>query len=386
MASFDSVDSWFEKGFRVRQQKSAKAASGARRDRTRSGGGGSGPASRGGVKFSAGAKSTNIKSVVRKAPEVMVKVTGSSSGMKTVKHHLDYISRNGQVELVNEAGQTINGIAELRALREQLKASQIPDDSKKREFIHVMFSMPPGTGEKQVREAVAQFCQEEFSNRRYVMAQHDDTDHSHVHVCVSTRDIDRADEARLSPRKEDLFRWRQGFADKLREQGVEAAASERRHRFKFQKSEHPVLRQIRADNPTSVVYDKERAQAKTEKRLARAITKPAAAFVGPERPPRVPKVYMKLKDELGAAVAANKRPSNPAQEKIERTRQTGLAAWGKLAESLDKSGDRELAAQVRELMQVGRAEPVSRNQAMFDAQTGRADKGRVKGDDIELDR
>lgn len=384
MPSFDSVDSWFEKGFRIRQQKAAKTARGTSRDRTRSGGGG-GPASRGSVKFSDGAKAKNIKSVVRKAPEVMVKITGSSSGMKTVKHHLDYISRNGEVELVNEAGQSIKGIPELRSLREQLKASQIPDESKKREFIHVMFSMPPGTGEKEVREAVAQFCQEEFSNRRYVMAQHDDKDHSHVHVCVATSDIDRADEARLSPRKDDLFRWRQGFADKLREQGVEAAASERRHRFKYQKAEHPVLRQIRADNPTSTVYDKDRAKAIADKRAARATAKPAAAFVGPVRPPRVPEVYIKLKNELGAAVAANKRPSNPAQEKIERNRQTGLAGWGKLAESLENSGDRELAAEVRELMQAGRVEPVSRNQALFDAKTGRTGKGNAK-DDIELDR
>lgn len=384
MPAFDPIDSWFEKGFRIRQQKAAKTASGARRDHTRSSGG-SGPASRGGVKFSAGAKAKNVTSVIRKAPEVMVKITGSSSGMKTVKHHLEYISRNGEVELVNESGQSINGLAELRGLRDQLKASQIPEESKKREFIHVIFSMPPGTGEKAVREAVAEFCQEEFANRRYVMAQHDDTDHSHVHVCVATRDFDRADEARLNPRKDDLFRWRQGFADKLREQGVEAAASERRHRFNFKQSEHPVVRQIRADNPTSAVYDQGRAQAKEGKRAARAAAKPAAAFVGPYPPPRVPKVYLKLKDELEAAVAANKRPSNPAREKIEQNRQTSLAGWDKVASNLERDGDRELAAQVRQLMQAGRAESVSRNQALFDAQTGRTGKGTGK-DEIELDR
>jgi hypothetical protein len=46
------------------------------------------------------------------------------------------------------------------------------------------------------------------------MAFQGNTDHTHVHVCVNTRDIDRADEPRLSPRKADLFRWRLGFADK----------------------------------------------------------------------------------------------------------------------------------------------------------------------------
>lgn len=172
----------------------------------------------------------------------MVKITGSSSGLATVKHHLDYISRNGKVELTNESGETIQGRDELKALREQMKASQVPNESNKREYLHVLFSMPPGTPEKAMREAVMQFCQEEFANRRYVAALHDDTDHTHVHVCVGTWDIDRADEPRLSPRKADLFRWRQGFADKLRENGIDAAASERRHRFNHRKPENPVVR------------------------------------------------------------------------------------------------------------------------------------------------
>ena len=231
MSAFDPLDGWFEKGFRVRSQKAARTA---KRDQARARSGTS-PASTSGVKFSANAKAKNTASVIRKAPEVMVKITGSSSGLATVKHHLDYISRNGEVELTNESGETIHGREELKALREQMKASQVPNESNKREYLHVMFSMPPGTPEKAMREAVAQFCQEEFANRRYVAAFHDDTDHTHVHVCVGTRDIDRADEPRLSPRKADLFRWRQGFADKLRENGIDAAASERRHRFNHRK-------------------------------------------------------------------------------------------------------------------------------------------------------
>jgi hypothetical protein len=226
MSVFDPLDGWFEKGFRVRSQKAATA----RRDQARSRSG-SAPSSTSGVKFSAGAKAKNVASVIRKAPEVMVKITGSSSGLATVKHHLDYISRNGEVELTNECGESIHGREAVKELREQLKASQVPHDSNKREFLHVVFSMPAGTPERAMRESVAQFCQEEFANRRYVMAFHGDTDHSHVHVCVNTRDIDRADEPRLSPRKADLYRWRLGFADKLRGNGIDAAASERRHRF-----------------------------------------------------------------------------------------------------------------------------------------------------------
>jgi hypothetical protein len=385
MAAFDHLDSWFEKGFRVRQQKAAKTASAARRDAVRSRSGGPGPAQRGAVKFSSDAKAKNIKSVIRKAPEVMVKITGSSNGLQTVKHHLDYISRNGEVELVDEHGQSLHGKAQVRGLLEQIKASQIPESGNKREFLHVIFSMPAGTSDKAMREAVANFCQEEFSNRRYVMAQHDDTDHSHIHVCVGTRDIDRADEPRLSPRKADLFRWRQGFADKLREQGVDAAASERRHRFNHRKSEHAVVRQIRADNPASAAFNARRAEAKAVERAMKASARPQKAFVGPPRPARVPKVTQGLRSELKAALAAGVRPANPAHERIESNRAQALAGWEKVAATLDASGDRELAQQVREFMQAGQAAPRSRNQVLYDAAAARS--GQVAGrSGDELDR
>lgn len=381
MPAFDPIDAWFEKGFRVRKQKAARTAQNARRDQSRAS---SSPAPRGAVKFSANAKTTNIKSVIRKAPEVMVKITGSSTGLSTVKHHLEYISRNGDVELVNEAGESIQGHTEVRALREQLKAAQIPDEGSKREFLHVMFSMPKGTPEKAMRESVAEFCKEEFSNRRYVMAFHDDTDHRHVHLCVGTRDIDRADEPRLSPRKADLFRWRQGFADKLRENSIDAAASERRHRFNYRKSEHSVVRQIRADNPASPVFNEARMKEKAATRRMKAELKPDTAFAGPQRPPRAPKVYEGVKNELQAALKDGIRPANPAHEKIEASRKTALAGWAEVAKNLANSGDMELAKQLRDLMATGEKEPQSRNQELYDMATAQKEKEISRDDDFSL--
>jgi hypothetical protein len=233
-----------------------------------------------------------------------------------------------------------------------------------------------------MREAVAEFCKQEFANRRYVMAFHDDTDHTHMHVCVGTRDIDRADEARLNPRKADLFRWRQGFADKLRETGIDAAASERRHRFNYKKPEHPVVRQIRADNPESPAFNAKRFKERANTRAMNAALKPETAFVGALRPPRTPKVYQGLKNELKEAVSTKTRPTNPAQDKIEANRQNALDGWGKVADNLEKSGDVELAKQLRDLMKAGEKEPRSRNQELFDAATG--DKSRAKDDSHEL--
>jgi hypothetical protein len=277
MTAFDPLDAWFEKGFRIRKQRPATVKG----DRIR-GGGGKRPVPVGQVKFSGNAKAGNARAVIRRAPEVLVKITGSSSGTDTAKHHIDYISRNGDVELENERGEVIDR----KDLMRELKASQAPSESGKREFLHVLFSMPPGTPENELKDSVREFCKEEFANRQYVIDLHRDTDHVHCHVCVGTRDMYRANEPRLSPKKADLSRWCLGFADKLREHGVEAAASERHHRFQHRRPEHPVVRQIRAENPDSAVYNQRRAE---RQRLAGKAP----------RPHRTPKVYKHWERKYG---------------------------------------------------------------------------------------
>jgi hypothetical protein len=44
--------------------------------------------------------------VVRRAPQVMVKVTGGGRGMKAIAAHLRYISKNGRLEIEDERGET----------------------------------------------------------------------------------------------------------------------------------------------------------------------------------------------------------------------------------------------------------------------------------------
>mgnify|MGYP000739341239 CR=1 FL=1 len=377
MTVFDPLDGWFEKGFRIRAQKAATV----RRDKIRFGSGGSSKSE--GVRFSPGAKAKNATSVIKRAPEVMVKITGSSSGLATVKHHIDYISRNGDVELIDEQGETIKGREALKALREHMKAEQIPLEGKKREFVHVLFSMPPGTPEKGMRDAVLKFCGEEFANRRWVAALHNDTDHAHVHVCVGTRDIERADEPRLNPRKADLARWRQGFADKLRENGIDAAASERRNRFQYQRAENGVVRQIRADNPKSAVFNQRRATEKAQSRTMRAAQRPDSAFVGPLRGPRTPKVMERQASELKAAIAAGQRPDNPHADKIEKTRQSTLATWAEVAKNLDQAGEIDLVKHLASLMREGEKPARSRAQELYDLAQSSREKSKDQGNNLE---
>lgn len=170
---------------------------------------------------------------LKRTPEVMVKITNKASGaqgMGAVRRHLRYISRNGKVELEDQDGQTVTGTAAVRDLADawQLGGWGVPETSARREVFNILLSMPPGTDRGAVRDAVRDFAALEFGDgRAYVFAAHDDEAHPHAHLSVQVRG---ADGRRLNPRKHDLQRWRERFAEQLRAHGVEANATPRRTR------------------------------------------------------------------------------------------------------------------------------------------------------------
>ena len=47
--------------------------------------------------------------VVRRVPQVMVKVTGGGRGMNAIAAHFRYISKNGQLDIEDERGETMRG-------------------------------------------------------------------------------------------------------------------------------------------------------------------------------------------------------------------------------------------------------------------------------------
>lgn len=183
----------------------------------------------------AGSARAQIKRTTRKVPEVMVKITnkkGAGRGMANIRNHIDYISRNGKLEIEDQNGDLIHGRAELNTLKDDLQVSggrRIPEEEGKvRHALNIVFSMAPGTPADKVKEAVREFAQAEFAGREYIFVLHTDTAHPHVHVCVKTA---RTPELkRLRPGRDDLQRWREGFAQKLRNNGIEANATARRTR------------------------------------------------------------------------------------------------------------------------------------------------------------
>ncbi len=177
-----------------------------------------------------------VARTVGRTPEVMVKVLPrGANDLGAVERHLDYIGREGEVELETDDGQSLHGRTgkelledwdlELDAQRGRADLTPRPGRPAPRLVHKLIFSMPAGTPPDKVLKAVQNFCREEFVlKHRYAMALHTDEPHPHVHVVMKA--VSEQGE-RLHIRKATLRHWREGFARHLRALGVPANATQR---------------------------------------------------------------------------------------------------------------------------------------------------------------
>ncbi len=104
-----------------------------------------------------------IGRVVRRRPEVMVKVTGSARGFRNLKEHLAYITRNGKIAGEREGGELVEAPHEVRRLAEEWWVDCGNDLPKRaRDTINLILSMPPGTDPEAVAEAARAVAQKTF--------------------------------------------------------------------------------------------------------------------------------------------------------------------------------------------------------------------------------
>ena len=243
----------------------------------------------------------NLTAAAQNKPEVMVKIPqrhGSSNGLKGIKNNLDYISRNGELDLEDNNGNIISGKSEINDLLLEYEMLGIEEESKYKEAINVVLSMPPNTDPVALKNAVREFAKETFPDNRWVMVQHLDTDHPHCHLNVLMRDKFGI---RLNPRKNDLYEWRLRFAEKLREHGIECAATRRQHRGKYQKAQSGIVRHIRDRGGYSTVLAQQAM-------------------------------------ELAKAIKEEKRPTSPFLQKQLETQKIIVEEYGALAKELFKLG------------------------------------------------
>ncbi len=183
--------------------------------------------------------------VQRRAPQVMVKVTGGGRGMRAITAHLRYISKNGRLPMEDDRGRGAEGRDAVREVADEWRhaGSHIPEHAGRREALNIMLSMPRGTDPLIVQRAAREFAQDELAGHHWVMVLHDHQAHPHVHLSVRA---ESREGVRLNPRKADLRRWRETFAERLRGWGVEAEATRQATRGRAR--HHYELWQLKAGN------------------------------------------------------------------------------------------------------------------------------------------
>jgi Relaxase/Mobilisation nuclease domain len=258
-----------------------------------------------------------VERTAKKVPEVMVKISGGGKNMKHIKAHMDYISRNGEIEIEDENGDRHIGVDEVREVRDAWAKGKIGipyEGEKRKEAFNIILSMPPGTDREAVKNAARAFAAGEFSNHQYVFSAHEDEKHPHVHLAVKAVGHDGV---RLNPRKADLQLWRERFAEHLRERGIEANATPRRARGIVQKPEKQAVRHINEGF--------EQGKRKAPARVT------AAQRLAAER-----------------EAATGEPHINPAQDNISVARKDAQKAYGHIARMLvtGNSEDKKLAAQI----------------------------------------
>ena len=292
---------------------------------------------------------TNLRSAAHKHPEVMVKIpkrhSSNSKGMKGIRNHLDYVSRNGKVELETQDGEKLNGKKAVKNHLDHWRDTLgIAEETKHREALNIVLSMPAGTPPQAVLNAAREFAAEQFDGHRYAFGLHHESDdpkeppHPHVHLCVLLRD---SMGQRINPRKNDLFEWRVRFAEKLRDEGVQCAATRRQHRGKTVKGQNGTVRAI-------------------DQRLAkrRSGGKAAKSRVSTER-----------ESSLKAALQNDRRPDNPYRRKSTDTRAQLVKRYKGLARSLYASGMKTEARDIAKLaQQLAEAGHDTRMQQEYDKQ------------------
>ncbi|MGH8233282.1 MAG: relaxase/mobilization nuclease domain-containing protein [Rhodanobacteraceae bacterium] len=259
-----------------------------------------------------------ISRIVRRRPEVMVKVTGSARGFRSLKEHLAYITRNGNLEGERESGEVIRGTTGVHSLAvEWWGDCGIDRPTRARDTINVILSMPPGTNPHAVAEAARAFAHETFGGEYdYLLAHHNhDSDpkrpeNPHAHLTIKTRGHEGQ---RLDPRKEDLQAWREGFAEQLRMRNVEAEATPRRARGVVRKGERQAIHHM---------------NVRRSSRISR----------------------WKIEQALKSVTRGQSPEATPWTDATRERQRKVRRAWGQLAIALEDAGQPALAKEVKQFL------------------------------------
>jgi len=175
-------------------------------------------------------------------PQAVLKVSSYAHGASKADAHLKYISRKGDVEVEDPQGSRLSDPEELKE-----RIDEWSDDFDKRkdsrDTVNIVLSAPKNADRVSTEKAVRAFASKTFGETNdYLFAIHNDTEHPHGHLMVKMRGYDGE---KLNPGKADLRRWRETFAESLRENGIEVDATPRYKRGVGQKGHKQSLHHLR---------------------------------------------------------------------------------------------------------------------------------------------
>lgn len=258
-----------------------------------------------------------ITRTVRRAPEVMVKVTGGGIRRGAVGAHLSYISRKGQLEIETDEGEPIGKNGQQALLNDwhlelspgqYRKANDGKPPPRALKLTHnIVLSMPKPTPPDKVLAAAKAFAREKFAlTHRYALVLHTHQEHPHVHLVLKAEGHDGR---RLHIDKAMLREWREDFALLMRAQGVAANATPRTVRGQSKRADRDAAYRTRLRGSSYAL----RARV----------------------------------DSIAEELAATRTIHDPAHKTLAETRKAIIAGWEGVAATLDAQGKIELAGDVR---------------------------------------
>lgn len=188
-------------------------------------------------------------------PQAVLKISGYCKGKSHVDKHIKYISRYGELPLIDQDGSIIKGISAQKDLLADWQ-SDFGTRKNSRDIAKIVLSVPEGSPPDKLMKAVKIFLNNEYGNsNEYVYVLHTDTKKPHVHVAVKMMSYQGK---KLDPRKHYIEKLRRDFAKFCREQGILVEASRRYQRGKAKKFSRETNK-LKYSNytPNSKKYSKE---------------------------------------------------------------------------------------------------------------------------------
>jgi len=274
-----------------------------------------------------------LSRTAHRTPEVMVKVLTKGGGdLRAVGRHLNYVSRDGKVEIETDDGRHLSGEGveqellkdwdlDVEEARRTMALRARPGNAQPKLVHKVVFSMPAGTPADGLFRGTQAFARETFgAKHRYAMVLHTDEPHPHVHMVIK---VVSEDGVRLNIRKATLREWRREFARHLRAQGISANATDR------------AVRGTTRPNLSDGMY---------------RVTQRGAS--------------RRIWEQSGAAATERKTASEASSsESLLQTRKQVEEGWLAAAEILDRQGQQDLAWYVRRFTET--LPPIRTDQALL---------------------